>query len=414
MQLSSIKNFVTSSFSSAGTYFKESSWQGKTVQVICTISCLSLCIYLTIRSIANKNLSNSKPLPIRDKVFPSLTFAVASYEDKGFVKNLLSQIETSHGGAEFYTSIPKAKHAEQAGELDWIGGNCYAKAVVAGLLKQRVFEKNYQDLRLQGYDLQPWQQLEQELRNLSQEYALITPTCEDIHKKEPYLKFIGCLEKLQKLDQERQDFLKKALFSRLEKITFYVFDNPSEFVHYLNPHSSRDTQLLGISREEIAEVGLTTMEDIDHLPLRVLESHIISLKQISHCMAFELQGGGIPSELQKLFFSEINDLLTAIQDLSNIPHPAVLDAKNLLRPIIAKVPKVMLTPFTSQTIDEFIKYLDQIQEVERERQLTFFKAYTTQNDIRNRWVNLIHNEEIFSLTAYCQKYPEHLNMRLLS
>ncbi len=400
MKTSQIQSFVVSPLVAAGRYFRESSWQGKTIQALCALSILYFVVRC-LKNVAQKRWATSSKdgTGLTGRVSDPASkssgqLAAVAYQDKIFVRDLFKQITIPDWGNNIYGSISAWKETERPSESDWIGSVYYANACLKNFSSQGFFQKIYRDPRLQGYDLAPWRRLEQEFQGLEKLGIISSKGC---------LQFITCLETLQKLDRERQEFLKTALCKEIEQVQQRQFESLQEYIQHLIPNTKDDSDLLGMKRGVLGGRGLVSLQDIDLLHLRQFDHRFITLRQLCCCMRFELQGGEISYDLGQHFDNEIAEFREEIQTMLKSDRAGLPGMQPLLEEMDSILEKVATATFTLETLEKFIvEDLAKLQKKDHEKQIAFLRGYILQQDHAKAWKALFERG-IFSLSEYCER-----------
>jgi hypothetical protein len=397
MKLPNITHFVGSSFTYAPDFFKEASWKGKTVQVLCCLSLIILAISLLRRftkpkdSGGDSNLVGrvtppSIDLPKAITPASSGTVAIVPYHDKPFYTELSANWtgELCDKGID-----EEITQWEAALYPNWLG----RMRGVRGWLKQTSFEVDYAQ-RVKDYPKLNSPDLFEEFQRLK---ALKTLNNED---KKYCLAFKGWIAKLKEFDQAWYAVLKQGLDIELKNITYREFASLPEYIQHLNPDPKEDGACFGIKRENFMFIGVVSMADISVLQLQVFEPHIARLEQFLTCMIYTL-GRNNKCPVAPLE-QEIQQFKAAIDKILGSPVSAIEGVEPILKDFKNKL-NIIKAPYTSDSMRKAVQDLNEFKNKDWDRQRLCLKDYVLQNNIWGSWKWLFLNNEIYTLEQYCEK-----------
>lgn len=398
MQISNIPSLLVSPITVATHYFKESSWKGRTIQILLAGALIYLVVVRLKAGARSSNLAQIK----RSSNFASygppvrradMKLAPVSYRDKDFVQNLVQRIDSHVLGADIVKSASEWKEDDQA--FVW---NRRKDFVMVKWLSENkhFFENDAQDPRLPAEMVTHWKKIREEFSEL------IDPK-KPIDEKATCIKFKNWIIDLQNFEQEKKEALKIFLSKELEKIQERQFEKLDRYLQYLSPNPTQDHNFFGIERGDIWTLGLADMDDIGVLHLRNFDHLILTLRQLCCCLSFELQGREISPELQERFLAKIGEFRAEITKVRALDLKPKLGLKTLLDSVDAILAKYASVPFTPELLAILPQKIEELEHWDKVRQMIFLKKYIQQERHAEVWT-VLRGQDIHTLSQYYVTY----------
>lgn len=380
MQLPNITHFIGSSFTYAINHFNQSSWKGKTVQVLCGLSLITFVVYLL------RGFTKPVDLPKANTPVSSGPVAIVQYDDKPFY----TQFFKDWTGGFFYGGIDEtAAEWKNQEHPNWFGRMRCARK----WLLEAQFETTYTQC------VKDYPQLNSP--NLLTEFRELKDA--KIDDRSYCLTFKGWIAKLKEFDQAWRAALTNDLDKELDKITCRKFVSLSEYIQHLNPNHKKDGECFGIKREDFGLIGVVSMFDIVALQLQVFEPHIATLEQLLTCMIYAVDRKIEPPVAQ--LEQEIERFKEAIDKILRSRVSAIEGVEPLLKGFKAKLNNIK-DPYTLDLLLSAVEDLKKFKNEDRERQRVCLKGYVSQHNIRSAWTGFFSKEPdgIYTLKEYCVKF----------
>jgi hypothetical protein len=377
MQIPRITSFTTS----ASQYFLQSSWKGKTIQILCVVSFLSLIYYVAFRLKRKALPSDPTTLPGRVGVKPSKAKAAAPLKaNLSYIKKATADPDFLKGCLNEFGLWLSDKMGICEKWITMANGNLLQQASCSRALRTFVPELKAQvEKMIPVFEAYPeakeghWDTFLKECDAAADPKADPAKGCE---------KLKACLTKLQSWDVSLQGHVRTKFMQQLSDVKNYPHydftDLQTQYFHYLGLHADRDFSLfLGTARGYLAQVGLLEMADVDLLQLRVLQPSIERLRQI-FCL---LNLTGNEKVLLPLIQKEIQQCMSSLDDL--IPLLDVLKNEQELRDNLTNL--LGLFGKLSENFAEGLTILKEIEQKDIVRQLLQLKGYIHQQDHLKKW-----------------------------
>jgi hypothetical protein len=405
MQIQNIKDFIIS----ANRYFFQSSWQGKTIQILGAVSFLSLIYYVAFRSkkLPSKNpadlsgravqqpsATSSVPIPVSVKAKPAapikadIPYIKTAIEEPGFLEDYFAE-STSWLSEKMKTCEELIKMAK---------GEPIQQGSCSRLLRIFIPEQKAQvEEMVAVFNAYPEAKAE-DLNQILKEWDSIADPKAELEAS--CTKLGTSLTKLETCKTSLQDHLRGKLMQQLsdvEKYPHYDFtDLQTHYFHYLGLHEDKDfSRLLGTRRNYLAEIGLFEMTDVDLLQLRTLQPSIEKLRQL-FCLLTMVRN---EEKLLPLIQQEIQKCKAILHELE--PLMDILKNGQELRDNVNVLNK--LFDGLAENFAEGLSLLKKIEQQDISRQLLQLKGYIHQQDHLKKWEQL-RRMEFIRLASYVEVF----------
>lgn len=414
MQIPSIINLATSSVN----YFLESSWKGKTVQVVSAVSILALFYYVFLKKAPPKRPDTPlKPLADRAEntekaskgsvALQTTSSSEAQAQPKELPKEDRSYIQKTQIGPDF--KFPKTEfviwlfHVMEgfkqwsvwAGSGDQAREDDCRKVLIRCISELKihvnemipVFEKNHVKTRDGGAFLKDCNDAV-----IDNETNLID-FC---------IKLKGYLDTLQSWNTALCKMKEEQWMNKLKNgyvYPHYEFTHlQAQYFHYLGLHKIDDfSRLLDTKTDYLEQFGLRTMEDVNCLQLTNMQPLIERLQQLV-CL---VEVTGDKDTVRPLIEKEIKQCKEVLTISENISIGLYGNYGQELEQIVKNLRELFNR--LACNFDDGLYVLKQIEENGIVRQRILLKGYINQAGLRAKWKQL-NDEGIVSLGACAKVY----------
>jgi len=386
MRIPSVTSFAASRVDS----FLQASWRGKTVQVLCLFSVVSL-IYLVLRKIFTR-ASTSPTLvdrtQLRNRVLPQeipkpdLSYIKASVvvpdfvQVSGFGQWLLQKIEA-------FGLLSQGVRAKDKDTLFWVTMNQLHREIKdrADTMKP-VFEK------LPSFSAEGWKAFCDDCQAIIRPNSQAQSTAEESCKK-----LDECLVKLAFWDKALQKGPQTQFMERMkDKDTYphYEFtDFRAQYFHYLGlVTNDAFLELLSIREpfpvNYLESVGLVKMKDIDILELTTMMPLIEKLRQL-YCYLDITKDEAALRPLIKEAIEACRQVLGSSDSLSDDLRNTSELRRNVqhMRTLFGDLSKIGVD--VPAPLSQLLAQLKKIETQDIARQLILLKGYLHQHNLLDAW-----------------------------